>query len=160
MQKIQKAFTVLELVFVIVIIGILSAVAIPKFAINRDDAVVTKAKVTVSSIRSAVSIERQKRILSGNFNKIYRLASANGYNSPIFDAFDGNTSNPVLEFPLQSCKDSNARGCWMETLTGTSASPESWYTYKMPVSGSVVFKLKDNRFDCNSTDPNCIKLTR
>lgn len=161
MQKVQKAFTILELVFVIVVIGILSAVAIPRFAMNRDDAVVTKAKTTVSAIRSAVASERQKRILSGNFDKIYKLASDNGDDKPIFDAFDGNTSNPVLEYPLQSCKNDDARGCWKETTTGTKTNPVSEYTYRMPVSGSVVFKLENNRFDCEDpTDANCIELTR
>ena len=34
----RKAFTMIEIIFVIMIIGILSAMAIPKFAANRDDA--------------------------------------------------------------------------------------------------------------------------
>ncbi len=34
----RKAYTMIELIFVIVIIGILAAVIIPKMAINRDDA--------------------------------------------------------------------------------------------------------------------------
>jgi general secretion pathway protein G len=39
----RKAFTMVELIFVIVIIGILSAVAIPKLAATRDDAKVARA---------------------------------------------------------------------------------------------------------------------
>jgi len=38
----KKAFTIIELVFVIVIVGILAAVAIPKLAATRDDAEVSK----------------------------------------------------------------------------------------------------------------------
>ncbi len=37
----------IELVFVIVVIGILSAIAIPKFAATRDDAIITKAIATL-----------------------------------------------------------------------------------------------------------------
>jgi general secretion pathway protein G len=38
----QKAFTMIELIFVIVILGILAAVAIPRLSATRDDARVSK----------------------------------------------------------------------------------------------------------------------
>jgi len=38
----KKAFTMIELIFVIVIIGILSAIAVPKLAATRDDAIRSK----------------------------------------------------------------------------------------------------------------------
>jgi len=143
----RKAFTMLELTFVIVIIGILSAIAIPKFAMNRDDAVITKAITTVSSVRNAVATERQKRILRGDFTPIADLAFANGNDKPIFDFFDGDNTagNEVLEYPLRSCKDATARGCWISNNDAT-------YTYRMPASSNnVVFTLGNNRFTCSTT---------
>ena len=66
----KKAFTMVELVFVIVVIGILSAIAVPKFAATRDDAIVSKGRAEVAAMRSAVATERQKRILRGDFTDV------------------------------------------------------------------------------------------
>ncbi len=160
--KNRKAFTMIELVFVIVVIGILAAIAIPKFAATRGDAIMTKAKTTVASIRSAVATERQKRILRGSFTTISKLSSSATLGNSIFDGFDGNTSNPVLEYPPLSCTASGSTSCWRETTTGagTTASPTK-YTFNLPTSGSVVFELIDNRFNCETpTDQYCKELTQ
>ena len=39
-------------------------------AATRDDAIISKAGATVGSLRSAISAERQKRILRGEFSDI------------------------------------------------------------------------------------------
>jgi len=158
--KRRSGYTMLELVFVIAIVGILSAIAIPKFAVSRSDAIIVKAKTTVSSIRSAISSERQKRIMRGDFNAIYKLSSSSDLGDPIFDAFDGDTNNPVLEYPPLSCETATTKGCWRETKTGSKSGDESEYTFNMPTSGSVVFTLKNNRFDCDISDSNCKLLTQ
>lgn len=152
--KNYKAFTMIELVFVIVVIGILSAIAIPKFAATRGDAEIAKAKATVGSVRSAVAMQRQKLILRGVFDPITSLSSVTGYDKPIFDGINGDTNSPVLEYPLQSCKNSTSQGCWYTADNVT-------YSYKLPVSGSVDFNLTSSKFTCKvPTDANCKLLTQ
>ena len=73
MQKSKQAFTMIELVFVIVVLGILAAVALPKFAATRDDATIAKTRSEISSIRSAIVTERQTRLIKGDSAWIQKL---------------------------------------------------------------------------------------
>ncbi|MDD4882834.1 type II secretion system protein [Sulfuricurvum sp.] len=50
----RAAFSLVELIFVIVIIGVLSAVAIPRFANLTDNAKIASELATASSIQSAL----------------------------------------------------------------------------------------------------------
>lgn len=153
----RRAFTMIELVFVIVVIGILAAIAVPKFTATRDDAIVTKAKTAVASIRSALSTEVQKRILAGDYTPITNVGGVvNGHDKPIFDYFDGNkTSGRVLEYPPHSCQSSSSKGCWMRTGAAT------YRYYFSGSSKSVDFKVSNNRFDCvDPTSAQCAALER
>jgi len=55
-KKRQQGFTLVEIVLVIVIIGILTAVIVPKFAGQTDSAKIAKTKANLASIRSAVRL--------------------------------------------------------------------------------------------------------
>lgn len=159
----RKAFTMVELVLVIVTIGILAAIAIPRLSVTRDDAKITNAKSVVANVRTALSSEIQKKILKGDYKPITNVGGVtNAYNTDIFDVFDGNTTDRVLEYPIRSCKDKNAKGCWMKT-------GEKEYTYYFPEAvvhqvgtSSVKFTVNNGRFECDSAAPieACMALER
>ena len=141
-QLYRKAFTMLELIFVIVVIGILAAIAIPKFAATRDDALMTKGLTTLSSVRSAISTERQKQILRGDFSGISKLNGGGG----IFSRFNDVNGSLVLEYDIAPC---TGIGCW-------STSDGVTYTF-ISTQGDCTFKLQNNRFD-DTTTGGCTDL--
>ncbi len=61
----QAGFTLVELIIVIVILGILSAFAIPKFIDVSSDARVGAVEGTAGAIRSAASIVYAKSVIDG-----------------------------------------------------------------------------------------------
>ncbi|EAH4503392.1 prepilin-type N-terminal cleavage/methylation domain-containing protein [Campylobacter jejuni] len=52
----RKAFTILELVFVIVILGILAAIALPKMSSSKDEAEVSKSLNNLKTLINDISI--------------------------------------------------------------------------------------------------------
>jgi len=135
--KTRKAFTMIELVFVIVVIGILSAIAVPRFAATRDDALITRGLSTLASVRSSISTERQKQILRGDFTGI---TSLRGTGAGVFTKFNDNNGSLVLEYDVESC---SRIGCWRTTDGET-------YTFVTP-SGDCTYKLESNRFNDTTT---------
>ena len=61
----RSAFSMIELVFVIVILGILAAVAVPKFSSIQDDALVSNEKTTIGIVRQGITSLYGKRLVRG-----------------------------------------------------------------------------------------------
>ncbi len=62
----ESGFTLIELVIVIVILGILAAVAIPKYEDMREQARVATLKGQLGAIRSAIAIQYARNALNGS----------------------------------------------------------------------------------------------
>ena len=69
----KKGFTMIELIFVIVILGILASVAIPRIAGTREDAEVSAG---IANIRTILSDAASYYAVKGNFNDATGTASA------------------------------------------------------------------------------------
>lgn len=154
MKKTSSAFTMVELVFVIVILGILAAVAIPRLAASRDDAVVVKGKSQVSAIRSGISLLKSKRLLEGNVTAPQALdaaSTAEGQN-----LFHGGADGNILEYPLLS---KSADGSWMKT-SANNVNPIT-YTYRM--MGRTVgfdYNKTSGMFTCDTSNTDCVDLSQ
>jgi general secretion pathway protein G len=144
MQSHKYAFTMVELVFVIVVLGILAAIAIPKFSVTRNDATIAKGRSNVASIRSGIITERQTRLIKGDSDFI-----KNGTEEGEMD--HGGLFGGVLMYPIAQ---STGNDGWSATAgSGT-------YTYKVAGSSNTFkYTPSDGKFLC--TDGNeCDKLTK
>ncbi len=65
MKAKQSGFTLIELVIVIVILGILAAVAAPRFMNVQNDAKISATKATLGSIRTGIAIAHGKILATG-----------------------------------------------------------------------------------------------
>ncbi len=65
LRKKSKGFTLIELIIIIIILGILAAVAIPKYLDMRQDAVNATVKGVLGGLRGANSVLWGNRVING-----------------------------------------------------------------------------------------------
>jgi general secretion pathway protein G len=147
----KKSFTVMELIFVIVIIGILAGIAIPRLFTGISEATLAKAKTQIATIRAGISSAYSKNIMSGNIDKCPELETTYG-GGEVFE----NVVNPPIK---ENQHDINWR--W---VSGTNTSTE--IKYELKIGGeSTTFTYEKNTskncpFTCNSSDDLCQKLEK
>ena len=133
----------IELVFVIVVLGILAAIAVPKFAATRTDAQIAKGRTEVSAIRSAIVSERQTRLIRGQSNWINSLSSGTT------TLFDGNGSSTLLMYGVKS---GTSDGHWSTT---DAAAPFTHYRFTIGGSNCAFdYNTTNGKFDLkNNAQP-------
>lgn len=78
MSKKQMGFTLIEIVMVLVLLGILSAVAVPKYFDLQEQALNNAAKATVAEFQSRLNARFASGLLQGLTCKDAKKASWNG----------------------------------------------------------------------------------
>lgn len=143
----KKAFTLIELVFVIVILGVLATVAIPKLIVTRDDAEIAKAKSQIAAVRSGIQLKRNEMILSGQ----------QGYPTSLEDGtccFGG-----ILSTKIEQRKDDNSYG-WQKENDGSYTINTNKEKVKFTYSNSDgSFKCEVATNDTDKKDPKSGKCT-
>ncbi len=153
MQKSKNAFTMIELVFVIVVLGILAAVAIPKLAATRTDAQIAKGRADVASIRSAIVTERQSRLIRGVSSFIPNGTGTYTVNGTAYNQMDnGGLFGGALTYPITSTASTD--GKWSAAVAGSG-------TYQFRLKGAnntFVYNASTGRFTCTG-GTYCSELT-
>lgn len=131
----KKAFTMIELIFVIAILGVLAMVAIPRLVGSKEDAEITRVRAEIAAIRSSIQTYRGANLL--------KQQKGSGYP----DALDEATIEKITNGTKLSKKywEVDQKG---NTLAVKIAGQKTTFTYN-----------KDKGIlTCSDSEPLCVKI--
>ncbi|MFW5624389.1 MAG: type II secretion system protein [Campylobacter hyointestinalis] len=136
----KKGFTMIELVFVIVILGILASLAVPKLAATKDDAEAAKAAV---EIKDAITQLTTYYIVNGSFpqnNTDVTTAEGNKVNSTNTDVVSKTISEVLNRDGLK----------WTDCITLTTSNGDTAVTPAKPANIKVAKKNSGTSSFCSA----------
>ena len=86
-KKFNEGFTLVELVIIMVILGVLAAVAVPRLGSSIDSSELAAEEAVVGSLRSALEVWAMDQVVAN---------STKSYPSNPFDALDAKSKNDLL----------------------------------------------------------------
>ena len=128
MLRNRKGFTLIELLIVVVIIGILAAIAIPKFAATKDKAKLASVKTDVRNTETAEEAYFSDYATYGTFAQLqtasnFSLSSGNTMTiTPATNGYTVGANNSSISSAITSCKVQVAAGA-SSTVDGVITCP-------------------------------------
>lgn len=122
-MKRENGFTLIEIVIVMVILGVLAIVAIPKFSDLTTTAKIAATQSALGSIRSILSVEYMNRAVAGNATFPTSLGTANfaDHQQPVNKLTGRSGVSSVASVPAGTATDANV-GFWFITSSGVSGA--------------------------------------
>ena len=136
----KKGFTLIEIIFVLVIIGILAGIALPKLGSQVKNANITKIKSEIIAIRNGINSKLNTSILADNAK---------------CPDLEGSNDNLLFDNVTEGIKSSDQGIKWSK-VDDTH--------YKLEFNGeSTTFEYKNDlkdkcSFTCNSSDNLCKEI--
>lgn len=142
----KKAFSILEIIIVIVIVSIILSFAVSKFDLINQNTNLTKLKADIALIQNGITNLKKQRVLQNNYDEVDKLDDASIMTE------DEKLFSKVLQYPVKSTNQTlKQKAYWYK-----KSSKE--YVFILNSSDEVLFELENSVFSCIKPKKVCEEL--